>query len=122
MHHNLVPNFPPGDFRSHGPNDARRVRSRDVVGLLVAIKRADRHAQCGPNAVIVNSGRHYQDQDIVVVQFWYIQNLLQHGPIWLAMTLLTNGPAVHLLRDMTQGRHFAHVIEVFFLRDVSGQE
>ena len=92
-----------------------------MIGLLVAIKGADRDTQSRPNTVIVNTRCHHQDQNIIVVQFWHIQNLLQHGRIGLTMTLPPNGPAVHLFRHMTQGRHFAHFIEVFFLRDVGGQ-
>ena len=87
----------------------------------MAIKGADWHAQSGPNSIIVNTSRHHQDQNVVIVQFRHVQNLLQHGRIWLAMTLFANGPAIHLFRNMTQGRHFAHVIEIFFLRGIGGQ-
>ena len=44
MHHNLITNRPAGDFDPHGPHDARRIGTSNVIGLLMAIKGADRHA------------------------------------------------------------------------------
>ncbi len=55
----LVTHFPALDLVAHGPDDPRRVRPQDRIGRLVPVEHADRFAQCGPDAVIVDARRHH---------------------------------------------------------------
>ncbi|OIQ67351.1 hypothetical protein GALL_510710 [mine drainage metagenome] len=111
--HHLIADLPAFHLVAHRPNDARRIRTGDVIGRAVAIKRADRGAKRGPDAVIVNARRHHHHQHFVAVDLPGIDHLDQHRGIRLAMPFAPDRPSIHLGRDVTQGRHLAHFIEVF---------
>ena len=113
MNNDLVTDFPAGDLVPDGPNDPGRIRAGDVVGLLMPVKRRDRHAERGPDTVIVHASGHHIDQHFMAIQLRGFQNLQLHGGIGLAVALPADRPCIHLFRHMSQGRDLAHFIEVF---------
>jgi hypothetical protein len=56
MHHDLVADLPALDLGADRPDDARGVRAGDVVVGLVNVEGRDRHAEAGPDAVVVDAG------------------------------------------------------------------
>ena len=67
MNDNFIANLPTRYLIANGPNDTRRVRTCDVIGLFVPVKGANRCAQCGPNTIIVHACGHHQNQHIMTV-------------------------------------------------------
>ncbi len=110
--HDLVAHLPALDLGADRPDDARGVGARDVVVRLVHVEHRDRHAERGPDAVVVDAGRHHHDQHVVAVELRHVDHLDLHGLFRLAMALAPDRPGVHLLRHMAQRRNLADFVEV----------
>ena len=84
-----------------------------MVGVLVHVAdRRDRRAERGPDAVVVDAGRHHEDQHVVAVELPGRHHLDLHGRVGLAVALLADGPGVHVLRHMAERRDLADLVEV----------
>ena len=117
----LVARLPPLHLRAHLPDDARGVGAGDVVGLLVAVQRADRLAQRRPDAVVVDAGGHHQDQHLVLADLPDRHDLDLHGGRRLAVPVLADAPGVHRLGHVEGRRDLADLVEVLQDRRVFGR-
>ena len=75
----LVADLPALHLRADRPDDAGRVRAGDVIGVLVPVERGDRLAERGPDAVVVDAGRHHEDEHVVAVELPGGHDLDLHG-------------------------------------------
>ena len=114
MDDDLVADLPALDLVPNLPDDPRSIGPRDVIGRAVAVERADRLTQTRPDPVIVDAGRHHQDQHLVAVDLPGIDHLDLKALVGLAMPLATNGPGIHLLGHIPQRRHFTDLVEILF--------
>ena len=121
MNHNFVANFPALYLVTNGPNDARRIRARDVIGLLVAVKRANRLAKGRPYAVVVHARSHHEDEDLVAVEGRDFDDFFEHGLVGITVTLAADRPGIHLLGHVPHGRHLAHFVQVLLRRVIHSQ-
>ena len=55
----FVADLPALHLGADRPDDARRVGTGDMKGMLVAVERGHRFAERGPDAVIVDAGGHH---------------------------------------------------------------
>ena len=116
----LVADLPVADLVAHLPDDPRGVRARDVVRLLVDVEHADRHAEPGPDAVVVDARRHHQDQHLVAVDLPGVHDLDLHRLVGLALALAPDRPGIHLPGHVAEGRHLADFVQVLDRRVVGG--
>ena len=116
MDHDLVPDLPCLDGRSHLPDDPGRIGTGDVIGLLVPVKGADGLAQSSPDPIVVDACGHHQNQHLVAVDLPCVNDLDLKALLRLAMPLTPDRPGIHLLGHIAEGRHFPDFIEVFFRR------
>ena len=114
--HDLVADFPVLHLVAHGPDDARRVRPRDVIRLVMPVEGRDRHAEPGPDAVIVHASGHHEDQNLVAVNLGHIDNFFQHRCCRLSMALAADRPGMHLLRHKPHRRHLTYIVKLLFRR------
>jgi len=71
----LIAHLPAFHGRADLPHDARGVGAGDVIVLPVHVKGADRLAQPGPDAVVVDARGHHQNQHLVAVDVPGIDDL-----------------------------------------------
>ena len=116
MDNNLIPNFPAFDLVTDSPNDPGGVRSCDMVILPMAIKRADRDAKPGPNAVIIYASRHHENQNLLAIEHRRIHNLNLKCLVRLAVAFTANGPSIHFRWHMTHRGNFTHRVQIFYGR------
>ncbi len=83
-----------------------------MIRLAMAVEGADRLSARGPDAVIVDASRHYENQNFVAVQLWRINDFDLHRRVRRAVTFAADRPCVHLFRHMTQRRDFANFVKV----------
>ncbi len=117
--HHLVADLPALHLVAHRPDDARGVRPGDVVFGLVDVEGADRDAQPGPDAVVIDAGRHHQDQHLVAVEFRRVHHLDLERLVRLAVALAADRPGVHLRRHVAHRGHFPDLVEILFRRLVT---
>ena len=80
------------------------------------IEGADRLTQARPNAVIVYTRSHNQNQNFLAVDAGCFYDLKLKCFVGRAVALFPDGPCVHFWRHISHRRHLAHIIEVFFGR------
>ncbi len=123
--HDFVADLPAFDLVANRPDDARRVRARNVEGLLMAVEGADGFAQGSPDTVIVHTRRHHEDKHLVTVERRHVHDLFEHRGIGVPVAFLADGPCVHLLWNVAHRRDFPDLVKVFFrcvvLRDIRVQ-
>ena len=112
MNHNLIANLETLDLVANGVNDAGRIGPCDMVGLLMDIKGGNRLAQRRPDTIVIDTGCHYENEDVMAVQFRRIDNFNLHGGFRFAMTLTPNRPSVHFSRDMAERWNFSDLIQI----------
>ena len=81
--------------------------------LLVTVERRDRNAESGPDAVVVDAGRHHVDQHLVLTDRPGRHHFELERAFWRAVALLANHPSVHLLGHVAERRNLADVVKVF---------
>ena len=109
----LVADFPAFDLVADGPDDARSIRPCNVVFGLVNVERADRLAEPGPNAVVVDAGGHHQDQHLVAIQRPGRHDLELHSLFRRTVALAADRPGIHVLGDMAERWNLAKLVEIF---------
>jgi hypothetical protein len=114
MNDDLVPDLPALDGRANRPDDPRRIRTRDEIGCAMHVEHRDRLAETRPNTVVVDARGHYENQNVVAVEFPDRKCLDQHRGIRRPVPLAADGPAVHFLRHMSERRYFTDFVDVFF--------
>src|SRR5690606_10232282 len=112
VHHHLVADLPAPHLAADRPDDAGRVRARDVVGRLVHVEHRNRLAQRRPDAVVVDARGHHHDQHLVAVQGGRRHHLLLHGDAWLAVALAPDDPGVHVLGHVAEWRNLADLVQI----------
>ena len=108
----LVADLPAPHLGADRPDHAGGVGARDVERMLVAVERRDRNAEPGPDAVVVDAGRHDVDQHLVLADRPGRHHLELHRGFGRAVALLADRPGVHLLGHMAERRDFADGVEV----------
>src|SRR5689334_7820214 len=111
----LVANLPTLHLGADGPHDAGRIRAGDMIRVLVAVESRDRLAERGPHAIVVDAGCHHENEHVVAVERPGGEHLDLHSRIGLAVALLADRPGVHVLRDMSERRDLADLVEVLLL-------
>ncbi len=111
----LVADLPALHFVADRPDDAGRIGTGDVIGLLVHVERRDRLAEPRPDAVVVDATRHHEQQHLVLADrpgrhHFELKRFLRRP-----VALLADHPGVHFLRDMTERRDLADGVEILRL-------
>ena len=109
----LVADFPAFHLAAHRPDNARGVRSGDMIGIFMGIEHRNRFAQGSPDPVVIDARRHHQNQHLVIPDGPCRQDFQQHRLFGRAVALFADRPCPHLVRHMSQRRNLANVIEVF---------
>jgi hypothetical protein len=78
----------------------------------MAVEGADRLAETGPDAVVVDARGHHEDQHLVAVDGPGVDHLDLEGLVGFAVAFPADGPGIHLRRDMTHRRDLSHLVEV----------
>ena len=115
MDDNFVSYFKAFDPATDLINNAGGIGPGNMISGFVNIKDRQGNAKPGPDAVIINSGGHDQYKHFVRIYFRHINNFLQHGLFRGTMTVPANNPGMHFGGNMTNGRDFADLIQVFDL-------
>src|SRR5262245_7726250 len=113
MNDNFVTDLPALDLCAHRPHDAGGIGARDVKWMLVAIKRRNRNAKAGPDAVVVDAAGHHVDEDFVVTNRPGRHYLELKRLVRWSMPLLADDPCVHFFRHVTERRNLPDVVEIF---------
>ena len=116
--HDLIADLPALDLVTHRPDDASGVRADNEVRRFAVVKRADRLTKASPDAVVVDARRHHHDQHFVAIKRPSVDDLKLHRLFGRPVAFAANGPSIHLLWHMAQGRHFADLVEVLHRRIV----
>ena len=116
MDHHLVADLEVGDILADLVDNAAGVAAADVKILRLASLVAgrddiDRHAQPGPDVVVVDARRHDVDQRLVVSRFGHVDHLHLPGLGRLAEAIGAHRPGVHLRRHIAQRRLLADRVE-----------
>ena len=81
--------------------------------VLVAVECRDRLAERGPDAVVVDAGRHHQNEHFMGVELPGRHDLDLHGLVGRTVAILADRPGIHVLRHMTERRDLADLVEIF---------
>ena len=109
----LVADLPAPHLGADRPDHAGGVGAGDVERMLVDVERRDRHAEAGPDAVVVDARRHHVDQHLVLADRPGRHHFELHGGFRRAVALLADRPGVHLFGHMAERRDFADAVQVF---------
>ena len=112
MDDDFVADLPALHLGADRPDDAGRIRARDVIRVLVHVERRDRLAEAGPDAVVIDARRHHEHEHFVVGDRPGRHHLDLHRGFRRPVALLADRPGVHFLRHMAERRDFADVVEV----------
>src|SRR6185436_2112434 len=91
----LVAGLPGGDAGTDPLDDAGGVRAADVVVLGVVAEHAHRHAERGPDVVVVHARGHHSDDDLHGARLGHLHLLDLEGVGRFALALLADHPGVH---------------------------
>ena len=116
MDDDLVADLPALDLGADRPDDPGRVGTGDVIGGLVDVEGRDRLAERRPDAVVIDAGRHHENQHVVAVEGPGRHDLDLHGLFRRPMPVLAHDPGVHRRRHVTERRNFADFVEILFRR------
>ena len=114
--HDLVADLPTLDLGADRPDDSGRVGAGDVIGVLVDVEGGDGLAERRPDAVVIHSGRHHQDQHVVAVEGPCRHDLDLHGLLGRSMPVLAHDPGIHRRGHVTHRRNLADFVEILFQR------
>ena len=109
----LVADLPALDLGADRPDDAGGVGAGDVIGELVDVEHRDRLAERGPDAIVIDAGRHHQNQHVMAVELPGGHHLELHRLLGRPVPLLADDPGVHLGGHVPERRNLADVVEVF---------
>jgi hypothetical protein len=122
VHDDLVADLDVGDVLADLVDDAGGVAAADVEGLAAEVAAGvplvagaddiDRDAEAGPDVVVVDPGRHDVDEHLVVGDVGDVDDLLLEGLHRRAEPLRADQPGVHLLGDLSEGRHLTDVVQL----------
>ena len=112
MDDDLVADLPALHLGADRVDNAGRIRSGDVVGQFVNVEDGDRCAEAGPDAVIVDAGRHHENEHLVTVDLPGRYDLDLHRLLGRAVPLAADRPGIHVLRHMAERRDLAHLVEI----------
>ena len=84
-----------------------------MEGLLVDVEHRDGLAEAGPDAVVVDAGRHHEDQHLVGCDLGRGDDFELHCCLRTSLPFATDRPGVHVFGDMEVGRNFPDSVEVF---------
>ena len=68
MDHDLIADLPALHLVADRPDNARSIRARNVIVLFMHVKWRDRHAETGPDTIVIDTGGHHHDQNLVAVE------------------------------------------------------
>ena len=108
----FVADLPALHLRADRPDNAGGVRAGDMKRLLMNVERRDRLVQARPDAVVVDAGGHHEDQHVFFADRPGRHDFELHRLFRRPVPILPDHPRMHLLGDMTEGRDFAHAIEI----------
>ena len=94
------------------PDDAGGVGAGDMEGRLVDVEGGNGFAEAGPDAVIVDAGRHHEDEHFVGGDLRGRDDFELHGGLGTAMAFAPDRPGVHGLRNVEFRRDLADCVEV----------
>jgi hypothetical protein len=101
MDDDFVADLPAPHPRPDRPDDARRVRSGDVIGLLVNVEHRHRLAERGPDVVVVHAGGHHAHDHLERARLGHLDLLELEGVLGFAEALLADHPGGHRLGQLT---------------------
>src|SRR3546814_20354155 len=93
----LVADLPALDATADGIDHARGIRAGDMERCLVHVEGRDRHAEAGPDAVVVDAGGHHEEQHLVGIDFRRGADLELHRVFRRTVALEANPPAKQVL-------------------------
>jgi hypothetical protein len=108
----FVADLPALDLGPHRPDDAGRVGTGDVIGLLVDVEHGNRRPERGPDAVVVDAGRHHENEHFVRIELPGRDHLDLHGHVGRALPVAPDGPGIHVLWNMTERWNLADLVEI----------
>ena len=112
VYDDLVTDLPALHPGPDGPDNSRGIGSGDVDVALVNIEGTDGNAERGPHAVVVDTRRHDENQDLVAVDLVRRQHLHLHRRRGFAVAFTADGPRIHVGRHMSQWRDLADFVEI----------
>jgi hypothetical protein len=110
--HHFVADFPALHLVADRPDDARRVGAGDVERGLVNVEGRDRRTERRPDAVVVDSGGHDEDEHLVAVDGRRLDHLELHGGVRFSVPFAPDRPGVHLRGNMAERRDLPHLVKV----------
>ena len=108
----FVADLPALNLGAHRPDDAGCIGAGDMIGVLVDVELRHRLAERGPDAVVVDAGRHHENEHVVAVELPGRHDLKLHRRFGRPLALAADRPGVHVLRHMSERREFANFIEI----------
>ncbi len=117
VHDDLVADLDVLDVLADRPHDARAVAAAGVeilrlAELLPLRNHVEGLAQGGPHVVVVDARCHHVDQHLVGADGGRGQHLALPGVAGRAEAVLPHRERVHALRDFSEGRLVAQVVEI----------
>src|SRR5579885_2527088 len=115
--HHPVSDLDVGDILANGINDSGGVASSDmeigivVAGFLACRYDVDWRTERGPYVVVVDSGGHHEDQDLVRLQFRHGDPLDPERAFGVPETVSANQLTVHVPGHMTDRRYLADFVD-----------
>src|SRR5204862_1822946 len=88
----LVANLPALHLAADRPYGAGRVEAGYVIGILMSVDRRHRRAESRPHAVVIDAGRHHENEDFVVGNFPRWQHFDLERAFRRPVTLLADCP------------------------------
>ena len=113
MDDDFVADFPALDLGPDLPDDAGRIRSGDVIGLLVAVERRDRRAKTSPDPVVIDASGHHEHEHVVAIEFPSWHDLDLHRGVRRPMAFAADDPGIHVLGHVTERRNLADFVKIF---------
>src|SRR5581483_4735076 len=115
--HHPVSDLDVGDILADGINDSGGVASSDmkigivVAGFLARRYDVDRRAESGPYVVVVDSGGHHENQNLVRFQFGHGDLLDFECAFGVPEAVSANQLTIHVPGHMTDRRYLADFVD-----------
>ena len=112
MHDHFVADLPARHLGAHGPHNPGCIRACDMKRIFVPVDGRDWRTERRPDAVVIDTRRHHENQHIMRIERPGRNDLDLHRRFGRAVPVLPDSPRIHILRHVTERRNFADFIEI----------